>query len=184
MRQLSSASRAQAAMEFLMTYGWAILVVLIVIGALAYFGVLKPGGLLPEKCVFPSGINCVDHTVEINYIAMTIYNAAGRPIHINGMTATGEALGDGNMCTTVVAGGAPLISDDCPTSTGIGNNGCVDGVLFPNGESKAITLAGGTCDFVDTGRSASAYNVTLYYSWADNTAFLHTMSGQLLAKKS
>jgi uncharacterized protein (UPF0333 family) len=29
--------RGQAAMEFLMTYGWAILVVLIAIGALAYF---------------------------------------------------------------------------------------------------------------------------------------------------
>ena len=33
--------KAQAAMEFLMTYGWAILVVLVTIGALAYFGVLK-----------------------------------------------------------------------------------------------------------------------------------------------
>ena len=42
--------KAQAAMEFLMTYGWAILVVLIVIGALAYFGVLNPQNLLPEKC--------------------------------------------------------------------------------------------------------------------------------------
>lgn len=28
-------------MEFLMTYGWAILVILVAIGALAYFGVLK-----------------------------------------------------------------------------------------------------------------------------------------------
>jgi len=37
-------------MEFLMTYGWAILVVLVVIGALAYFGVLSPATLLPEKC--------------------------------------------------------------------------------------------------------------------------------------
>ena len=33
--------KSQAAMEFLMTYGWAILVVLVAIGALAYFGVLK-----------------------------------------------------------------------------------------------------------------------------------------------
>lgn len=34
--------KSQAAMEFLMTYGWAILVALIVISALAYFGVLNP----------------------------------------------------------------------------------------------------------------------------------------------
>ena len=30
------------AMEFFMTYGWAILVVLVAVGALAYFGVLDP----------------------------------------------------------------------------------------------------------------------------------------------
>jgi uncharacterized protein (UPF0333 family) len=29
--------KSQAAMEFLMTYGWAILVVLVALGALAYF---------------------------------------------------------------------------------------------------------------------------------------------------
>ena len=33
-------NKSQAAMEFLMTYSWAILVVLVAIGALAYFGVL------------------------------------------------------------------------------------------------------------------------------------------------
>jgi hypothetical protein len=33
--------KSQAAMEFLMTYGWAILVVLVAIGVLAYFGVFN-----------------------------------------------------------------------------------------------------------------------------------------------
>lgn len=54
--------RAQAAMEFLLTYGWAILVVLVVIAALAYFGVLDPTKLLPSKCYFGGGIgNCDDY---------------------------------------------------------------------------------------------------------------------------
>ena len=50
-------------MEFLMTYGWAILVVLVAIGALAYFGVLSPEKFLPEKCVIAtgSGIFCDDY---------------------------------------------------------------------------------------------------------------------------
>ena len=34
--------KGQAAMDFLMTYGWAIVVVLAAIGALWYFGVLSP----------------------------------------------------------------------------------------------------------------------------------------------
>lgn len=58
--------KAQAAMEFLMTYGWAILVVLIAIGALAYFGVLKPEQFLPEKCVIStgSGLFCEDFAID------------------------------------------------------------------------------------------------------------------------
>ena len=56
--------KSQAAMEFLMTYGWAILVVLVAIGALAYFGVLSPDKFLPSKCQLPAGIACVDFRVQ------------------------------------------------------------------------------------------------------------------------
>jgi len=52
--------KGQAAMEFLMTYGWAILVVIAAIAALAYFGVLDPAKLLPERCSFPAGMDCFD----------------------------------------------------------------------------------------------------------------------------
>ena len=44
--------KSQAALEFLTTYGWAFLVILIMIGALAYFGVLNP-----EK--YPTDICCI-----------------------------------------------------------------------------------------------------------------------------
>lgn len=56
--------KAQAAMEFLMTYGWAILVVLVAIGALAYFGVLTPERFLPEKCLLAAGFHCKSYKVE------------------------------------------------------------------------------------------------------------------------
>jgi len=39
--------KSQAAMDFLITYGWAILIVLIMIGTLAYFGVLNPDKFTP-----------------------------------------------------------------------------------------------------------------------------------------
>lgn len=52
--------KAQAAMEFLMTYGWAILVVLAAIGALAYFGVLSPDKFLPSKCTTTPGFSCTE----------------------------------------------------------------------------------------------------------------------------
>jgi uncharacterized protein (UPF0333 family) len=55
--------RGQAAMEFLMTYGWAIVVVLAAIGALAYFGVLSPEKLLPDRTTFSAPIPNVDNAV-------------------------------------------------------------------------------------------------------------------------
>ena len=43
--------KCQAAMDFLMTYGWAILVVFAVIGYLAHYGILSPDRILPEKFI-------------------------------------------------------------------------------------------------------------------------------------
>jgi len=55
--------KGQAAMEFLMTYGWAIVVVLAAIGALAYFGVLSPNKLLPDRTTFTAPLPNVDNAV-------------------------------------------------------------------------------------------------------------------------
>lgn len=68
--------KGQAAMEFLMTYGWAILVVLVAIGALAYFGVLSPAQFLPEKCTLSSGsgLFCDDFSISTTItLNITIY---------------------------------------------------------------------------------------------------------------
>ena len=42
--------KGQAAMEFLMTYGWAILIALIAVGALYYLNV-KPKNIIQENCI-------------------------------------------------------------------------------------------------------------------------------------
>ena len=64
-------------MEFLMTYGWAILVVLAAIGALAYFGVLSPERFLPEKCTLPAGMACLDHAWTGTDFQFVIQNSGG-----------------------------------------------------------------------------------------------------------
>ncbi|MDP3766349.1 MAG: hypothetical protein Q8R04_07595, partial [Nanoarchaeota archaeon] len=79
-------------MEFLMTYGWAILVVLAAIAALAYFGVLSPEKFLPEKCILQPGIACVSHKVEPTKVTLVISNGLGRTITINSI-AVGACSG-------------------------------------------------------------------------------------------
>jgi hypothetical protein len=55
--------KGQAALEFLTTYGWAFLVILVMIGALAYFGVLNPKSFLPSRCSFGPEIDCKEATL-------------------------------------------------------------------------------------------------------------------------
>lgn len=80
--------RSQAAMEFLMTYGWGILVVLAAIGALAYFGVLSPAKFVPESCQLSptSGLSCMDFRATPTSVHLLIMNSGGRDLVINNIT--------------------------------------------------------------------------------------------------
>ncbi len=73
--------RGQAAMEFLMTYGWAILAVLISIAALAYFGVLNPARFLPQSCTLFPGVACTDSNANNVGVTLTVYNGLGQNLN-------------------------------------------------------------------------------------------------------
>lgn len=79
--------KSQAALEFIMTYGWAILVVLVAIGALAYFGVLSPDRFLPSKCVLQSGIACLDHKATSSSLQVVAQNSLGYDLTITDVKA-------------------------------------------------------------------------------------------------
>ena len=62
--RLASSRSGQAALEFLTTYGWAFLIILIMIGTLAYFGILSPSKLLPNRCNFGAEFGCADYRIN------------------------------------------------------------------------------------------------------------------------
>lgn len=86
--------RGQAAMEFLMTYGWAILVVLAAVGALAYFGVLSPSRFIPEKCLMSgSGLQCVDFAANSSgHVTIALVNGGGYDLEDLVVTIVNEAV--------------------------------------------------------------------------------------------
>ena len=111
--------KSQAAMEFLMTYGWAILVVLVAIGALAYFGVLNPEEFLPEKCTGPAGMDCLDKAsvvagaTGVGYVEIAAKNNLGFDITLKDATfpvaGTYPATGTGDFGTVQDNAGTPEV---------------------------------------------------------------------------
>jgi len=168
--------KAQAAMEFLMTYGWAILVVLVVIGALAYFGVLNPQNLLPEKCTLPMGLYCRDHIINggtPGSIALKLENGMGSGIMITNINISGQIL---NGCTIDLKTAAP---------GGVDNYNNLDGWHIANGDMGSVTI---TCTSVADFSGKTKGDITLTYCAdtsaddADCIAFSHTMEGELMAR--
>src|SRR3989344_681769 len=72
-----------------MTYGWAIMVVLVAISALAYFGVLSPDRFLPSKCLLEPGIACVDYRITDRAITVSLRNSKGEDITVTDIKASG-----------------------------------------------------------------------------------------------
>ncbi len=169
--------KAQAAMEFLMTYGWAILVVLVVIGALAYFGVLNPQNLLPEKCTLPMGLYCKDHRIDgaNDKISFRLENGMGSGIMIRSINISGDVL---TGCDT----------DDM---TGGSYNG-ITGWHLANGDSGTVTITCSTAIPKFSGKTKG--DIAIKYCsdtpgggtpTERNTncgKFIHTIEGDLLAR--
>ncbi|MFH0884514.1 MAG: hypothetical protein V1861_02280, partial [Candidatus Micrarchaeota archaeon] len=53
-----SARRGQAAVEYLMTYGWVVLALVIVIGVLFSTGIFSPSYMVTEECNFGNNLKC------------------------------------------------------------------------------------------------------------------------------
>lgn len=85
--------KGQSAMEYLMTYGWAILVIIIVIAVLFYIGVLNPRNVTPQSCMFPPGISCASFKLHSTNASLTLMigQATGHPIRILGARCTQES---------------------------------------------------------------------------------------------
>jgi len=63
MIQAKSNKKGQAAIEYLVTYSWAFLVILGAVGTLMYFDAFNPSKWIPDDCDFGEQLNCIDFFV-------------------------------------------------------------------------------------------------------------------------
>ena len=91
--------KGQAAMEFLMTYGWAILAAIIAIGVLAYFGVFSPGRFVQDSYFIGAPFGANAGKVNVTGITLDIQNGAGETVNLTSVSVTGIS-----GCTSVTYG--------------------------------------------------------------------------------
>jgi len=148
--------RAQAAMEFLMTYGWAILVVLVAIGALAYFGVLNPGKFLPSSCTIGPGLACGEFKATTSNVVIQLRNGLGKSINLTGYSIS------------------PVGTPTCTANI----TGATDSVILTDGATADFTFGCSSMGVVGDRFKATQ---TITYT-ASGETMTHTMTGDLTTK--
>lgn len=104
--------RGQVALEFLMTYGWAIFAMLAVIAALAFFGVFNVDQFIVERCQFSTGIICVDSVIAPSGVTVAIQNAMSVDVEQVSLLIPGCSNTPIEIAS-IDSGSQHIFSDDC-----------------------------------------------------------------------
>ena len=103
--------KSQAALEFLTTYGWAFLIIIIMVGALAYFGILSPSKLLPSRCNFGSEFQCLDYQLGSDGVMkFRLKNNVGEAVAVSAIVFGSEGA------TAIACPATPTVPTALPTS--------------------------------------------------------------------
>jgi len=158
--------KGQAALEFLMTYGWAILVVLAAIGALAYFGVLNPSNFLPDQCLGSTGFGCVGKP--------DIHAGYQQFIMTNGLGVTASFVNTGITITHSNITCANTSIYFCPRNTAVA--ACTNpSVILQNGQETNI--------IINCGIPTTAMKATLVFNYQDSqTGYTQQANVQISGK--
>lgn len=107
--------RGQVALEFLMTYGWAIAIIMIFVAVLFSSGILNFNTLVQERCDFFSGLECIDFTAQNNEVFLFIQNRY--PITLHDITVQIRDCGSSiaTSPTTLAPGENQTFTVSCPS---------------------------------------------------------------------
>jgi uncharacterized protein (UPF0333 family) len=149
----NSNKKGQAAMEFLMTYGWAILAAIIAIGVLAYFGVFNPTRLAGSTGIVNApfnmdAFNIVGSSGGADTVVMEITQSSGSSI-------TNTVAADLVFTLTPKQGWSVTTADIACTDN------LVAATAWASGSRAVVTCTGDAADF--TAGDAVSGDITISY---------------------
>ncbi len=145
--------KGQAAVEFLMTYGWAILAAIIAIGVLAYFGVFSPGKFTPTATVvnqpfYANAWNVIDST---NTVSLELKNNGGETYNVTSVSISptdgATTCTDDDVVGPATAGGVVTAGVVCGDLEAAGNT-------FKGDITVRYTKPGSSLELTSTGTIA------------------------------
>jgi hypothetical protein len=150
-RRCTMNRKGQAAMEFLMTYGWAILAAIIAIGVLAYFGVFSPGKYVTGSAVVnPPFYANAWNVVSGTGVSIELRNNGGEDYSIQSATVTPTSAGVTctamTTATPITAGGTATLVVPC--------TGLTSGDTFKGDLTVVYRKTGSDLDLTSTGTIA------------------------------
>jgi len=143
--------RGQSSVEYLMTYGWAFIILLAVIAILYSFGVFNPQQYMGEECLFQPSLQCKSMSLSSSTGDFKLYLTNGLGYKITNVKYTAQLLSTGEMQPT-----SPIILREVKPNE----------VIYISTTFKPETLRTGTLEKV---------KVTLTYQIeGDNTQYYTT----------
>ena len=162
--------RLQSAMEYLMTYGWALLVISLALVSLYTLGIFNPSIAVSSQCILPAGLACTGVSMVSNgLVSINLLQATETPINLtawgcNANQTVANMYCPGSVCVSGSATAANQIEMQ------VGANYTFN-----------VQCWGGTSQY--SGSAGSAFRGYLTLNYTDLSSGLpHTLVGQLTAK--
>lgn len=151
--------KSQAALEFLTTYGWAVLLIMVTIAAFVYFNVTNPKESLPERCNFGPEFQCMDFQISgtQDKLILSLKSVVPNPIIITGA----EVQSDSNIPYSCTPQALPMdFARGAPVTFTF--SGC-------NSQAAGLTA----------GKKAKIRIKLTYYDARSGSSFPHAVMGEI-----
>ena len=85
------AGRAQVSLEFLTTYGWAIVLLVAIAAVLFWLGVLNPRSVVTSTCALPGDLGCKGYALNLDgKLLFDMGQSTGKSIRVDSLRCTQE----------------------------------------------------------------------------------------------
>ena len=98
--------KGQTALEYLITYGWAILVILVVLAVLWYYGIFNPSGYAGEQVKEGTAFQVLAYQLHKDRLDLALGNKLGVNLNVTKIVLTGDAVGTNSTLGVSVNAGS------------------------------------------------------------------------------